>query len=295
MPPNRPSAGRAPIGDEEGRERDGGRPSLRPRQEEIDALAPDLVPLGLHQRRGLRPGQRQLARPQLGHAALRAHAGDRELRLGPRGERQHRGRREVVGDGRERGDRAAIVEHVHVVEDEHERRVRAAAARRGGDRAPRRRQQPVRIVVAFVERHPGERAPVALAPFQEQGRLAVSGRRHEHRDRRSARRAQRMHEPRPRHARGRDPRPRVPGTRERRDDVAVLTGPGPRDEVRGPVLDRGCAQHGTSMLAWRTVGQGGAPPDLAVVCIPSPGEAHHTRRAGPSRGGIVRSIAWPGP
>ena len=63
---------------------------------------------------------------------------------------------------RERAKRRLGAQHVDVVEDEHERRV-AVVADGGVDRARDRGQQPPGVVVALVERHPGERARVALA------------------------------------------------------------------------------------------------------------------------------------
>ncbi len=243
VPPNHPTRGGAPVGEEEGREREGGRPSLRAGQEQIDLRAPDLPALGLHQRRGLCPGHRELARAELGHAPLGAHPRDRQRRRGARGDRQRRRARQIVDDAREGGDRSAVPEHLHVVEGEHERRVRVAPARHRDDRAPDRREQPARVVVALVERDPGERALVVLAPLHEQGRLAVARRRDQHGDRRPAGLGQRLHQSRTRHVRGRDERPGGPAPQERRDVADVPERLRRSDALHEPIVDRRRAHH----------------------------------------------------
>ena len=116
-------------------------------------------------------------------------------------------------------------QRVRAVEHEHERRAargdrRAEALQCLGRRGPalggqrlerrlRQRLDPVergrdeaqerdRVVVALVDRDPGERPHVARRPLREQRRLAVAGRRHHQHERERARRAQAVDQRRPR-------------------------------------------------------------------------------------------------
>ena len=150
--------------------------------------------------------------------ARRRARGKRRRR--PRGQDEHRAVRDV---SRERGDdlgRVSGTEHVGVIQHGHERRggrdrtrqprgdrrpdgpaglckrvehsrvQRADAVERGREVA----QEDDRVVVPLVERHPGERAPVAQGPLGQQRRLAVAGCRHDGREADKTLRAQAVDE-----------------------------------------------------------------------------------------------------
>ena len=168
-PPARPGSGRPGTGP---------RASPRSAVQPLDALAVERVPGAAQQRGGLRAGQRQVARTELEHEVLRAQAGERQRRLRPGGEHERRPAREVVGDRAQGAHRRLAAQRVDVVEDEHERRLPLLAD--GIVHCARdARQQSPGVVVALVERDPGERPPVALGPLVQQRRLPVAGRRDE--------------------------------------------------------------------------------------------------------------------
>ncbi len=163
------------------------------------------------QRRRLLTGQRQIPGADLQDPALGAQPRHPQRRLGPPRQRQPRAGRHMIGQHRQRGAAFGVVQRVHVIQDQRDRRGHRPEcgsepgddraghrARRGGqrvehpsvdrlDRVQRFRdigQQDLRIVVPFVDRHPRERLAIALGPLRKQRRLPVT-RRRDHRDNRT--------------------------------------------------------------------------------------------------------------
>ena len=70
----------------------------------------------LEQRGRLPASHREIRRPQLQQPALRAQAADRERRLAARSQRQLRSGRDVLGERRQRRERAGGLEDLDAVE-----------------------------------------------------------------------------------------------------------------------------------------------------------------------------------
>jgi len=149
-------------------------------------------------------GERQVTRADLGDPALGPQPGDPQRRLIPACQHQPGAVRDVIGQHRHRGPARPVVQQVHVVQDQRDRRGHRREGRtqpgddRAGNRAPRGGQrveyppahrldgierfgdvgeQDLRVVVLLAYRHPGERLAVTLGPLRQQRRLAVTGRR----------------------------------------------------------------------------------------------------------------------
>ena len=156
------------------------------------------------QRCRLVAGERQVARADLQNPAFGPQPRDPQRRLGPARQRQPRAVRHVIGQHRQRSPALPVVQHVHVIQDQHQRRRhrRERRAQPRDDRARHRAdgggkrvedpaadglhrierfrdvgEQPLRIVVGFVDGHPRESLAVALSPLRQQRRLPVARRR----------------------------------------------------------------------------------------------------------------------
>ena len=201
-----------------------GRPAFGVLDQLVDLGVLELQRGGAQQHLGLAPAEGELVRPELEQRPAGPQRGHRQVGQDPTGEHDHRPGRDVPderSDGRDR----VVRQRVRAVEHEHERRAargdrRAEALQCLGRRGPalggqrlerrlRQRLDPVerggdeaqerdRVVVALVDRDPGERTHVARRPLREQRRLAVAGRRHHQHQREGARRAQAVDQRRPR-------------------------------------------------------------------------------------------------
>ena len=143
----------------------------------------------------LRPGHREVARADLGHEPLRAHPRDRQRELA--GARPRRAWRAAAGRPRSpparrarRGVQSACASSTTSTNARVRRR---REGRVDGARPPTSRSRSA-VVVALVDRHPRERAGVALLPFAQQRRLPVSGRGDEHGERRRRRVREPLHQ-----------------------------------------------------------------------------------------------------
>ena len=152
----------------------------------------------------------EIARIDQGPAPAGKDPGDRQATRRPAGEHELRATVKVARERNEHVGRIRLGEAIDIVEDQDKRgrlcRESGAEARHGhrpdrgtgrgqgfGDIGPERGgpaeregdvgEQDGRIVVALVDRQPGEVPRIALGPLREEGRLPVSGRRHNGDDR----------------------------------------------------------------------------------------------------------------
>ena len=238
--------GGAPVGEEERRERQGGRPSLRAARSSSTSVAlelgrrrPSAAPRPLPVVIASSRGPSSVTQP------LGAHPRDRQRRLGARGDRQRR---------RAAADRSTIAARAST-----RRASPAAPARRratstngasGSPRPPPRRPRAGPTRAAGAESlsrsssatQANGRSSCSLHSH-EQRRLAVARRRDQHDDRRPAGLGQRLHQSRTRHVRGRDERPGGPAPQERRDVADVPERLRRSDALHEPIVDRRRAHH----------------------------------------------------
>ena len=202
-------------------------PSLGPPVQLSHVILAERDPRLAQQRRRLGKSQRQVAGADLHDPALGAQPRNRQRRRVPSGQHQLRAVRHMAGQHRHRGPAFGVVQHVHVVKDQRHRqghrRQRRSQPRhhRAGHRAARGGQrveyplvdrldrierfgdvgeQDLRVVVPFVQRHPGEGLAVALGPLRQQRRLPVPGRRHHRHDRKRRALPQPVNKGQPAHA-----------------------------------------------------------------------------------------------
>ena len=166
---------------------------------------------GRSQQRGrLLAGQRQVTRADLGDPAFRAQPRDPQRRLVPARQHQPRSAGDMVGQHRQRVPAFGLVQQVHVIQHQHQRRGHRPERRPQpwhhgtGHRTHRRGQrlehpiadrlhpvqcfghvaeQDLRVVVVLVERHPGEGLATAFGPLRQQGGLPVARRCDQRHDR----------------------------------------------------------------------------------------------------------------
>ena len=177
-------------------------PAFGPLGDQADLGRLELDPGAAEEDLRLVGGEREIGGAELEQAPSGAQLPERQGRLAAGGDRELRSGRQMPRQGDERVERLGRGEHVGVVEHQHERArpgsnglaearehdaLDGGALRRQGgeDRAAERldpverqrhvRQQRDRIVVAGVERDPGERALVRICPVSHQRRLAVPG------------------------------------------------------------------------------------------------------------------------
>ena len=138
-------------------------------------------------------GERQIPGADLQDPSLGAQPRYPQRRPGSASQGQPGAARYVIGQHRQRLLAFPVAQHVHVVQDQRDRRGHQGERRpeprqdRAGHRTPRRGQrvedplvdrldriqrlrdigeQDLRIVVPFVDRYPGERLAVALGPLR---------------------------------------------------------------------------------------------------------------------------------
>ena len=215
------------------------RPALRPLCEVCDLRLLELELSTAEQQLRLAAAQRQVVGADLEQAARSAlprdGQGQRASRQDERGSLRH-----VPGERGDRPCRLRRPERVHVVEHEHDRRrdpgeCRRQPGHRGRPGRSRRccervedgrrdrlhpvqrgshvPQQDEQVVVALVDRHPGEGPFVTFGPLRQQGRLPESGRGDDRDHVRGPRRAQPVDETGARDGPSADPRHRVASLR----------------------------------------------------------------------------------
>ena len=207
---DRRGPGRAAFPQAQRREIQPDRPSLGPPVQFRHLIGVQRHLRRAEQRGRLVAGQRQVSGADLGDPALGAQPRDPQRRLVPPGQRQPRAARHMIGQHRQRGPASGVVQRVHIIQDEHHRRRHRGERRpqprdhHAGHRTGRGRQrvehppadrlhrierfghvgeQHLRVVICLVDRHPGERLPVALGPLRQQRGLPVAGRRDHRHDR----------------------------------------------------------------------------------------------------------------
>ena len=158
----------------------------------------------------LRAGQRQITGADLGDPALGAQPRHPKRRLVPPRQRQPRPGRDVIGQHRQRRPARGVVQQVHVIEDQRNRRGHRRErrpqpwhhraghrTRRGPERVehlPADRLHPVqrlrdiaeqhlRVIVPVIHRHPRNRRAVALGPLRQQRRFPIARRGDDRHDR----------------------------------------------------------------------------------------------------------------
>ncbi len=169
-----------------------GGPALAPCEELRSVLVRKLRIQLAQERLGFAGGQRQLVDRHLEQSSAGPQAGNRQAGWPARRDRERRARGNVLREGGDRLSRAARVEQVGVVQDEHERpgRRQPGRERRQVHSARRLRVEPIEgrgelceqdggVVVAFAEREPRERPAIALGPLRQERRFSVAGGSHE--------------------------------------------------------------------------------------------------------------------
>ena len=111
---------------------------------------------------------------------MRSQAPERQRRLAPRGQDELRARRRILDERREDVDRPAGAQDLDVVEDEDELAAAAGQRIRGARHGS---TQVLGVVIGAMQGDPREGALVVLRPFQQRGRLAIAGRRHQESER----------------------------------------------------------------------------------------------------------------
>ena len=187
---------------------DRGRPALGPRVQVARLVRLQLAPVEGGQQAGFAFVERQLLDPDLQHPAARPQARHRQTRMRAPRDRHGHAARQVVDDHRQDVDRRRAGQEVDVVEHEHHRppglvehrrqprdgvrQRRSGMQRRPGedrpvevegtlDREADVAQEPDRIGVGGIARHPADGPSLLRAPQREAGRLAVARRRdHRH-------------------------------------------------------------------------------------------------------------------
>ena len=152
----------------------------------------------------------EIARVDQGPSTAGKDPGERQTTWRAAGEHELGAAVQVARERNEHVGRVGLGQTIHIVEDQDERGRLSGESRskaRHGDRPDRRagsgqglgdigperggpaeregdvREEDGRIVVALVDRQPGEGPRVALRPLREERRLPVSGRRHDRDDR----------------------------------------------------------------------------------------------------------------
>ena len=196
--------------DRERRQVQAGGPALGAPVDRRDFLGGQIDAGGKEDRARIVIAELEIARVDQGPAPAGKDPGDRQAAWRPAGEHELRPAVQVARERNEHVGRIRLGEAIDIVEDQDKRgrlrRESGAEARHGHrpDRGtgrgqgfghirperggPAEREGDVgeedrRIVVALVDRQPGEGPRIALGPLREERRLPVSGRRHDRDDR----------------------------------------------------------------------------------------------------------------
>jgi hypothetical protein len=161
-------------------------PALRAPEQHEHVPGLEVEPREAEHRRRFPPRHRQVALTDVDEASGGSQPTDPKQRLLPGGEHELRSGRHGVRDGAQRLHGTRAVQPMHVVEDEYERVLGTAQgghelvddrarsfggrqAQRDGvvDRQRDRSAEAVRVVVAIVDRHPGDTARIVVEPVDE--------------------------------------------------------------------------------------------------------------------------------